>query len=126
MNVYAVVPFELNAEQLLLTHRGVPVALGPKVVETLLALIERPGEPLSKRALIARIWPDSQIDAAGLAQNVYVLRRTFRAYGSPAPIETVPRFGYRYAGQVCLVSAQALPGRFTLVSQSAGRNARAL
>ena len=36
-------PFELDVERLVLSADGTQLALGPKVVETLLALAERPG-----------------------------------------------------------------------------------
>ena len=54
MSVYEFGPFRLDAGQLLLFEGGEPVALGPKVVETLLALIEHPGEVLTKSALLDR------------------------------------------------------------------------
>ena len=76
MSVYEFGPFRLDAGQLLLFDRGEPVALGPKVVETLLALIEHPGDVLTKSALLDRIWPEGFVDEANLAQNVYVLRKS--------------------------------------------------
>jgi DNA-binding winged helix-turn-helix (wHTH) protein/Tfp pilus assembly protein PilF len=100
MNVYEVGPFQLSAEQLLLMRDGAPVALGPKVVETLLALVEHPGEVLSKGFLLDRIWPDGFVEEANLAQNVHVLRKTFRHHGGADPIETVPRRGYRLTAAV--------------------------
>lgn len=100
MSVYEFGPFRLNAEQLLLTHGAKAVALGPKVVETLLALVEQAGEVVTKPDLIARVWPEGFIDEASLAQNVHVLRKTFRQYGSADPIETVPRRGYRFTSAV--------------------------
>ena len=57
MSLYEFGPFQLDVERLLLLHEGAPVALGPKVVETLLALVEHPGEVLAKGALLDRIWP---------------------------------------------------------------------
>lgn len=93
-------PFHLNVEQLLLTYEGRPVALGPKVVETLLALAEHPGDVLSKAFLMDRVWPEGFVEEANLAQNIHVLRKTFRRHGSKDPIETVPRRGYRFTGTV--------------------------
>jgi DNA-binding winged helix-turn-helix (wHTH) protein/tetratricopeptide (TPR) repeat protein len=100
MSIYGVGPFQLNLEQLLLTHEGRPVSLGPKVVETLLALVERPGEVLTKGFLMDRIWPEGFVEEANLSQNIHVLRKTFRNHGSADPIETVPRRGYRFTAPV--------------------------
>jgi DNA-binding winged helix-turn-helix (wHTH) protein/Flp pilus assembly protein TadD len=111
MNKYAIGTFQLDVERLLLTHDGRPVALGPKVVETLLALIEHPGDVLSKGFLMERIWPDGFIEEANLAQNIHVIRRTFRQHGCADPIETVPRRGYRFTAAVRRVDAEPLaPG----------------
>ncbi|HEY8321465.1 MAG TPA: winged helix-turn-helix domain-containing protein [Candidatus Baltobacteraceae bacterium] len=103
MSLYQFGPFELDAEQLLLSVAGVPVALGPKVVETLLALLEHPGEVLSKSALLDRVWPDGFVEEANLAQNIYVLRKTLRAHWDADAIATVSRRGYRFVGEVRLV-----------------------
>ncbi len=97
MSVYEFGPFLLDSERMLLLDRGEPVSLGPKVVETLLALIEHPGEVLTKSALLDRIWPEGYVDEANLAQNVYVLRKTLRARWDTDAIETIPRRGYRFA-----------------------------
>jgi len=114
MNVYEVGPFQLIADQLLLVRNGRPVALGPKVVETLLALVEHPGEVLAKAVLLDRIWPEGFVEEANLAQNVHVLRKTFRQHGSSDPIETVPRRGYRLTAPVRrLVPTPVTPPAFT-------------
>ncbi len=109
MSLYGFGPFQLDAERLLLLDRGEAVALGPKVVETLLALIEHPGEILAKSALLERIWPEGYVDEANLAQNVYVLRKTLRARWDVEAIETVPRRGYRFIAPVRLCPAAESP-----------------
>lgn len=103
MSLYAFGPFQLDVERLLLLHAGEPVALGPKVVETLLALIEHPGDVLAKSALLDRVWPEGFVEEANLAQNIYVLRKTLRAHWDVDAIETVPRRGYRFVAPVQLV-----------------------
>lgn len=102
MSLYGFGPFQLDAERLLLLDGGQPVALGPKVVETLLALVERPSEVLAKNVLLERIWPEGYVDEANLAQNVYVLRKTLRARWPVEAIETIPRRGYRFVADVRL------------------------
>jgi DNA-binding winged helix-turn-helix (wHTH) protein/Flp pilus assembly protein TadD len=96
MSVYGFGPFYLDAERLLLVEDGKPMQLGPKVVETLLALVERGGEIVSKQALLDRVWPEGYVDEANLAQNVYVLRKALRAHWAQPVIETIPRRGYRF------------------------------
>ncbi|PZR57085.1 MAG: hypothetical protein DLM50_06700 [Candidatus Meridianibacter frigidus] len=93
-------PYELDAQRLLLLRQGQPVPLGPKVVETLLALIERAGALLTKDELLERIWPEGFVEEANLAQNIYVLRKTLREHWNEKAIETIPRRGYRFVAHV--------------------------
>ncbi len=108
MTIYRFGPFRLDREQLLLSLGDAPLALGPKVVETLLALIEHPGEVLSKTELLDRVWPEGFVEEANLAQNIYVIRKTLRTHWERRAIETVPRRGYRFVERV-EVSASDVP-----------------
>jgi DNA-binding winged helix-turn-helix (wHTH) protein/tetratricopeptide (TPR) repeat protein len=100
MRLFEFGPFQLDAARLLVLERGEPIPLGPKVVETLLALIEHPGEVFPKGELLARIWPEGYVDEANLAQNIYVLRKTLRQSWNVEAIETIPRRGYRFIAPV--------------------------
>jgi DNA-binding winged helix-turn-helix (wHTH) protein/Flp pilus assembly protein TadD len=109
MSLYQFGPFQLDADRLLLLDRGEPIPIGPKVVETLLALIEHPGEVFAKSALLTRIWPEGYVDEANLAQNIYVLRKTLRARWRAEAIETIPRRGYRFTAPVQRLEDVARP-----------------
>jgi len=100
MTRYRFGPFRLDSDQLMLSLGQATIALGPKVVETLLALVERPGEVLSKTQMLERIWPEGYVEEANLAQNIYVLRKALRAHWNRDAIETVPRRGYRFTAPV--------------------------
>ncbi|HEX5273999.1 MAG TPA: tetratricopeptide repeat protein [Candidatus Rubrimentiphilum sp.] len=92
-------PFRLDSERLLLSVDERPLPLGPKVVRTLLAFTERPGEVLAKRELLDFVWPEGFVEEGNLAQNVYVLRKVLRRHWRDC-IETVPRRGYLFSGAV--------------------------
>lgn len=96
MRIYRFGPFRLDRDRLLLCVGDEPLALGPKVVETVLALVEHPGEVLGKAELLDRVWPEGFVEEANLAQNIYVIRKTLRAHWDRPAIETVPRRGYRF------------------------------
>ncbi len=104
MTVYQFGPFSLDTARMLVLDGGEPVALGPKVVETLLALIEHPGEVITKDTLCDRIWPEGYVDEANLQQNVHVLRKVMRSRWGASPIETIARRGYRFTAEVRLLS----------------------
>lgn len=97
--VYEFDSFRLDAGLLLLYQDSQPVDLAPKVVETLLALVERRGEIVSKDELMHRLWRDAFVEEANLTQNIYMLRKTLGTTSSGAPmIETFRRRGYRFNG----------------------------
>jgi len=101
MGLYEFGPFQLDADSLLLLHGGEPeAAVGPKVVETLLALIEHPGQVCTKNELLERIWPEGYVEEANLVQNIHKLRKTLREHWDVDAIETVPRRGYRFVAPV--------------------------
>jgi DNA-binding winged helix-turn-helix (wHTH) protein/Flp pilus assembly protein TadD len=97
-------PFRLDPGRLLLSVGKRQLPLGPKVVRTLLALAERPGEVLTKRELFDFVWPEGFVEEGNLAQNVYVLRKVLRAHWRDC-IETVPRRGYLFSGAVSALPA---------------------
>lgn len=107
MVVYEFGPFRLDAERLLLYLDGCPVALGPKVVETLLPLVENAGEIVGKTTLLERIWPEGYVEEANLAQNVYVLRKLLRTNRCERAIETIARRGYRFTLRVKKIDSRS-------------------
>lgn len=77
------------------------VALTPKVLETLLVLVEANGKIVSKDELMQKVWPDTFVDESSLTANISVLRKTLATDGEPRPyIETIPKRGYRFFAPV--------------------------
>jgi Tol biopolymer transport system component/DNA-binding winged helix-turn-helix (wHTH) protein len=89
--------FRIDTVNRLLLHHGEPVPLKAKAIDTLLFLVEHRGEVVEKDDLMAALWPDSFVEEGNLTQNIYVLRK---ALGETRYIETIPRRGYRFAGEV--------------------------
>lgn len=99
--------FRLDAAHRLLYKNGSEISLTPKVVETLLALVEHCGEVLSKDELMDIIWADSFVEEGNLTQNLYILRKVLQKKTDGTPfIETLKRRGYRFTGDVSRVEAQ--------------------
>jgi DNA-binding winged helix-turn-helix (wHTH) protein len=94
-------PFRLDVSERVLMRRGRPVSLTPKAFATLLALVEKSGHVVEKDELVKVVWPDSYVEEANLAQNIFKLRQVLgkNRLGEPY-IETVPRRGYRFLGLV--------------------------
>jgi DNA-binding winged helix-turn-helix (wHTH) protein len=100
-SIYEFENFSLDAARMMLYEKGREVGLAPKVVETLLALIERRGEIVSKQEMMNRLWADSFVENANLTQNIYLLRKTLgKGADGRDLIETFRRRGYRFNGEV--------------------------
>ncbi len=93
--------FRIDVANRLLFHEGQSLSLTPKTVETLIALVRSKGEVLNKDELLKTIWPDRVVEEGNLTQNIYLLRKTLgKAPDGKDYIETVPRRGYRFAGEL--------------------------
>jgi predicted ATPase/DNA-binding winged helix-turn-helix (wHTH) protein len=88
-------PYRLDTTNRLLMDGGVALPLGPRLIDTLLVLVESAGKIVSKDALIERVWPEGYVDESSLQQNIYLLRRTLSGW-DPNAIETLRRRGYRF------------------------------
>lgn len=95
--VYEFEDFRLDADHLLLYRNGEQLALTPKVVETLLVLVESHGEVLSKDELMEIVWPKTTVEEGNLSQNLYLLRKVLGHADDGKPfIETLRGRGYRF------------------------------
>ena len=102
--IYEFGPFCLDIHRHALSRSGQPVSLPPKAFEILLLLLENRNNLLSKTDLLSRIWPDAVVEENNLAQHVSLLRKTLGENREmPRYIETVPRVGYRFIGEVRVV-----------------------
>jgi DNA-binding winged helix-turn-helix (wHTH) protein/Tfp pilus assembly protein PilF len=106
--VYEFGTFTLDAAERRLVGAGGPVALAPKALDVLIALVRNAGRLVTKRELLDRVWPGSFVEEGILAVHISALRK---AFGDGSYIETVPRFGYRFTGVVGRSSTGAPPAR---------------
>jgi len=105
--------FELNPEAGTLLRQGLPVPVGYRGVLLLAALVERPGEVLSKAELMDAAWPQAAVEESNLSVQIASLRKLLGSGADDAEwIATIPRIGYRFGGAVdCLDAAAAPPKR---------------
>jgi len=68
-------PYSLVASERLLTKDGTPVELGARALDILIALTSRPNEAVSKRDLLARVWPDVTVEEGSLRFHIARLRK---------------------------------------------------
>ncbi len=107
-HLYEFGPFSLDSAERLLTCDGKVVALAPKLLETLLVLVENSGRVMEKEELLKTLWPDSYVEESNLTTYVSQLRKALGENGEgQSYIETVPRRGYRFVAEVTIIPAEA-------------------
>ena len=87
--------FELQIHERRLLVGGEPAALGARAFDLLLALAERPGRLVGKRALIDLVWPGLVVQDNNLAAQMSALRKVV---GGDV-IATIPGRGYRFVAR---------------------------
>ena len=95
--------FQLDTQRELLFKDGSKVRLPGKVFQTLVALLEKPGEVVTRDALREKLWPEGTFVNydANVNTTVNKLRLVLGdSSDQPAYIETIPRLGYCFVGSV--------------------------
>lgn len=95
--------YELDVAAAELRHRGINVKLQEQPLRVLQALLERPGEIVSREELRQRVWAsDTFVDfEAGLNAAVRKLRHALRDDAdNPRFVETLPKRGYRFIAPI--------------------------
>src|SRR5204862_381526 len=63
-------PFALSVSERLLTKGGESLHLSARAVDILIALVSNSSQPLSKRELMARVWPDATVGENSLRFHI--------------------------------------------------------
>ena len=95
--------FKLNAQTGELSNEGEKLKLRDQPLKLLLAMLEQPGELVTREELVRRVWPDGTfVDFdRGLNKAVLHLREALGDSAErPQFIETLPRKGYRFVAPV--------------------------
>jgi DNA-binding winged helix-turn-helix (wHTH) protein len=100
--VYEFGPFRLDTSQRMLWHGDQPVPLTPKILKTLVVLVESRGRLVEKAEMMDKVWPDTTVEEGNLTFNVSLLRKALGddLHNGNRYIETVPRRGYRFVAPV--------------------------
>jgi TolB-like protein/tetratricopeptide (TPR) repeat protein len=104
-------PFEVDLEGRRLLKGGTPIILREQSFQVLSALLERPGEIVTREELRKRLWPSDTFVDYEIALNSAVSRLR-GALGdsadSPSFIETIPKRGYRFVVPIAKQPALAV------------------
>jgi DNA-binding winged helix-turn-helix (wHTH) protein len=105
-------PFRLSTTERVLEKEGVPVRLGSRALDILIALVERPAEVVSKKELFARAWPDLVVDEGNLRYHVSALRKALgEGRSGTRYVTNVSGRGYCFVAPISRAASQPEPLR---------------
>jgi DNA-binding winged helix-turn-helix (wHTH) protein len=105
-------PFRLAASERVLERDGVPVRIGSRALDILIALIERPAEVVSKKELFASVWPDLVVDEGNLRYHVLALRKALgQGRSGTRYVTNVSGRGYCFVAPISRFAAAPAPLR---------------
>ncbi|HTV31189.1 MAG TPA: winged helix-turn-helix domain-containing protein [Xanthobacteraceae bacterium] len=100
-------PYSLSIRERLLTREGVPVELGGRALDILIALVSRPNEVVSKKELLSQVWPDVTVEESSLRFHMVGLRKALGDGKDGARyITTLAGRGYCFVATVSHLSDQ--------------------
>ena len=108
--------FEADETEFCFRSNGQVIELEPKAFRVLLVLLENSNRLVRKQELLDAVWKDSFVTESTLTRTISVLRKVL-GDNQREFIETVPTLGYRFRGEVEVVS-EPLKNSFTLTSPS--------
>ena len=94
--------FEVDLRSGELRKAGVKLKFGGQPLQVLSILLERPGEVVTREELQKRLWPDTFVDVDhNLNTAINKIREVLGdSAESPRFVETLPRRGYRFIGEL--------------------------
>ena len=105
-------PFRLFPAARVLEKDGLPLALGNRALDILVVLVERAGEVVSHRELLARVWRELVVDPSNLRVHINGLRRALGdGDGKERYIANVVGQGYSFVAPLRRDSASDRPPR---------------
>jgi adenylate cyclase len=97
-------PFSLDPRRRLLLKDGAPVVVGARTLDTLIALVAHPNEAISKRELMALVWPDVTVEEGSLRVQIAALRKALGdGKGGARYITTLAGRGYCFVAPISRV-----------------------
>ena len=95
--------FCLLPTQRLLLEADQPVHVGSRALDILIILIEHHGELVTKKDLMARVWPGVTVVEANLAVHISALRRALRdGQAGNRYLVNIPGQGYRFVAPISI------------------------
>lgn len=100
--LYDFEPFRIDPLKRKLLCHGQDLQIKAKAFDTLLLLVQRNGEVVSKDELMSVVWSDTVVEENNLTQQISTLRKKFSEHGAGEQefIVTMPKQGYKFTQPV--------------------------
>ena len=103
-------PFVLLPSERILLEGGQALRIGDRALEILMLLLQRAGQVVTKKELIAHAWPNTVVEAINLRVNIAALRRVLRDGKPPNRfIVNVVGQGYVFVAEIRVEDANGSP-----------------
>ncbi|MBW0144018.1 winged helix-turn-helix domain-containing protein [Sphingomicrobium clamense] len=104
-------PFHFDPTDRRLTRDGVPVDLSSRYLDALALMIAVPGTLITKQRFMDEVWKGVPVTDEALTQAIRALRKALDDdAANPRWIETVPKHGYRFVGELEGGSSRPMAG----------------
>src|SRR3984893_618988 len=114
-------PFRLSPTERLLEKGGVPFRLCSRALDILIARVERPAEVVSKKELMAKVWPDLAVDEVSLRFHIFALRKALGEGRSDGRyVTSVSGRGYCFVAPISQSASPLTPLRNSLAHSPVG------
>ena len=125
-------PFELDAHAGELSKHGLKLKLQGHQIQILAMLLERPGELITREEIQQELWPSESETFVDFEHGLNTAMRKLRQAlgdeaGTPKYIETLPRRGYRFVGEIAtgdIAQALAMDSTYTPPAPGVGASSR--
>jgi DNA-binding winged helix-turn-helix (wHTH) protein len=109
-DVIAFGQLRLRVVERCLERDGVRLKVGSRALDILIALVERAPEVVSKRELLARVWPDLVVDEGSLRFHIAALRKVLGdGQSGTRYVTNVAGRGYCFAATILRSGAKPPP-----------------
>ena len=99
--VYEFGAFRLVPSERQLLRDDQSITLPPKAFQALVLLVEKHGRAVTKAELISQLWPDAFVEESNLNHYISLVRKALTdGVDGQRYIETLPKLGYRFTGDV--------------------------
>jgi DNA-binding winged helix-turn-helix (wHTH) protein/TolB-like protein len=114
-NLFSFDDVTVDCENFRVLKAGAMLTLTPRAFDVLVVLLRQPGRVFEKRELFDQVWGGTIVTDNALTKVIKEIRRTLDDDATaPRYIETVPKRGYRFIGEVEEKTQREIPIKSTV------------